>query len=121
MRLESAILLKLLFDMGNKEKSRKMYGERAHVLLTEEVVQYDQHYQVIMSIARVIRSLYNDNCKPSDTHKGTMQWASSGCRWSNEASLLLEEIVREAEIVIVTAEVAEDTKEHTVAKMREEL
>jgi hypothetical protein len=121
MRLESAVLLVRLFDMGNKEKSRKMSGERAHALLMEDVAQYDWHDQVIMRVARVKGVFGMTTANHQKLIRELSDGQAQGVDEGNDASLLLEENVREVEIAIATVETIKDTEEHTIIETRDEL
>jgi hypothetical protein len=109
-----------LFDMGNKEKSRKMSGERAHALLMEDVAQYDWHEQVIMSVARVKGVFGMTTANHQKLIRELSNGQAQGEEGDNDASLLLEENVREEEIAIATAETEDIQEEHTVIETRVE-
>jgi hypothetical protein len=53
MRLDTLQKLKSLYDVGNKFKSKRISGDRAHATVMEEIASEDWHEQLIVTVARV--------------------------------------------------------------------
>jgi hypothetical protein len=53
MRLDTLQKLKSLYDVGNKFKSKRISGDRAHAMVMEEIASEDWHEQLLVTVARV--------------------------------------------------------------------